>query len=603
MSSPSIPTPSRATFRNLVVSLAGLVSAVLWCAPARATVGQVTYLGTYASGSTVNVWRRTTNSLHITGSLLDLCTGVEVQKSGTTVSNPTATITARSGGSNTFVNVDLTCNGSTALGDYKLLIHYAVEASGPDVVPFHVYDMGVILGSGFTQNGAPVAGSVKVGTRLGFQFQGSGLGNAIYHILSQPELNRNFQEGSHVDNLYSASFLADRVGDLQIAGAFVADRTLPDASMALLPGSPPSYNPSFVASSLIEVVPDPQLFPTTPTLVDAGATVVLTGRNLTTQSYSPLPNIVPSTYAGQFTFQDHSLQLTSKITTTTRSLAPPPVVASVLGSQLTLNAPENYVPGSGKWVITETGVIPGQSPQTGVIGTFVAPAPLFYVRPSHAPTVDAVTVGGQALSSNDLTTTFPLTADQIQHVINNKSSFVMTSHFTNTPADPTGAAALGIAPLGFKLGTIALQATQHQFGAANTTQLAAITSTSPFTAKFSATNLAGTGTGSADFSYVPAPSGAALNPPTITATPGTVVHVNGTNVGACAFGGPLLTHLLFTDATGFTRSVPGVSSDCTNNGSVGFAIPAGIPAGAVHDLQVKHYGGLTPVQGTLAIAQ
>lgn len=599
MSSPFVPIPSRAASRNLVLGLAGLVSAILWCAPARATVSQVSYLGTYTSGASVNVWRRTTNSLHITGSLLDLCTGVEVQKSGTRVSNPSATITARSGGSNTFLDVDVICTGGTPLGDYNLLIHYAVEASGPDVVPFHVYDMGVILGSGFTQNGAPVSGSVKVGTRLGFQFQGSGLGNAIYHILSQPELNRNFQEGSHVDNLYSASFLADRVGDLQITGAFVADRTLPDASLALLPGSPPSYNPSLVATSLIEVVPDPSFNPDTPRLVDAGATVVLNGRNLTTPVYGPIPGVTASTYAGQFTFQAHSL---FSRTTTTKALPPPPVVTSVLSSLLTLNAPDNYVPGSGKWVITETGVIPGQAPQTGVIGTFTAPAPIFYVRPSHVPTIDAIQVGGQALAAADVPSA-SLTTDQMQHVINHQSTFTMTSHFTNTPADPAGASALGIAPLGFKLGGVALAVTQHQFGESNTTQLGAISSTSAFTGKFSATNLAGTGTGAADFAFVPPPSAATLNPPTVTAAPGTVVHVNGTNVGACAFSVPLFTRLLFTDATGVQRSVPGVSSDCTSNGSVGFAIPSGIPAGPVHDLQVKHYGGLTPVQGTLAIAQ
>jgi len=111
----------------------------------RRTVSSIDYLGNYSASSRVSLWRGVTADLVIHGSLIDLTTGVEVQNSsGTTASGVSATVTDHLGGSDTRLFVRITSSSGAALGNYKLLIHYLVEATGPDHVDLRLFNRGSV---------------------------------------------------------------------------------------------------------------------------------------------------------------------------------------------------------------------------------------------------------------------------------------------------------------------------------------------------------------------------------------------------------------------------------------------------------------------------
>src|SRR6476646_2938943 len=110
----------------------------------RMTIGSIHYLDTYGPTDKVRVFRGRTANIEVSGRLLDLSTGVEVKTASGGNTDMVATISRRTGGDNTSIQVDVTVPTSEPLGTYQVLIHYAIETNGPDRFLVQVFDRGTV---------------------------------------------------------------------------------------------------------------------------------------------------------------------------------------------------------------------------------------------------------------------------------------------------------------------------------------------------------------------------------------------------------------------------------------------------------------------------
>jgi hypothetical protein len=105
----------------------------------------MSYLETYSATSTVKVYRGLPADVLVKGHLVDLATGVEVRTAGGAATTDLTVFTStRQGGDNSSIVVAVATGPNTPLGTYQILLHYLVEASGPDKFVVRVFDHGKI---------------------------------------------------------------------------------------------------------------------------------------------------------------------------------------------------------------------------------------------------------------------------------------------------------------------------------------------------------------------------------------------------------------------------------------------------------------------------
>ena len=134
-------------------------------------------------------------SLTVRGSLLDLATGADVVNStGSVVSGSRADIGRRQGGDNTQIDISVSGLEGKPPGDYRVRIHYAVEANGPDIVKLRLLERGLV--NSITRDPTPgVLGAAygALGAPSTFRATGTGLAvatmapidGAIYTLISR----------------------------------------------------------------------------------------------------------------------------------------------------------------------------------------------------------------------------------------------------------------------------------------------------------------------------------------------------------------------------------------------------------------------------------
>ncbi len=128
--------------RRLYCSVAAVIAGHT---PARMTVGSIEYLGTYSATNRVALWRGVNANIVVHGSLLDLATSAEIKTaSGDAPFAMAVDIGDRVHGPNTQITLRVQSSVNTPTGDYRILIHYAVEVAGPDHVDIHLFDRGVV---------------------------------------------------------------------------------------------------------------------------------------------------------------------------------------------------------------------------------------------------------------------------------------------------------------------------------------------------------------------------------------------------------------------------------------------------------------------------
>src|SRR4029079_1820911 len=113
--------------------------------PTRRTIASLSYLETYSATSTVKVYRGVPADILVKGHLVDLATGVEVRTaSGAATTDLTVFTGTRHGGDDSSIIVEAATGPNTPLGTYQVLLHYLIEASGPDKFLVRVFDHGKV---------------------------------------------------------------------------------------------------------------------------------------------------------------------------------------------------------------------------------------------------------------------------------------------------------------------------------------------------------------------------------------------------------------------------------------------------------------------------
>lgn len=147
---------------------------------AHRTISGMSYLGNYGAQDTVKVWRTQEALITVNGSLLDLSTGVEVKTAaGSAATGFISEITSRTGGSNTNIVVRIAPTALTPLGTYQVLLHYLVEASGPDKFMIRVYEHGHVSDLHILEPSG-VGGTYETGRMYTLVATGDHLGDAAF---------------------------------------------------------------------------------------------------------------------------------------------------------------------------------------------------------------------------------------------------------------------------------------------------------------------------------------------------------------------------------------------------------------------------------------
>jgi hypothetical protein len=177
------PLSEEAGMRAPIWTTTAMVGLTALTTPARHTsVTSMEYLGSYSAGSAVKIWRGFTADIVVHGSLLDTSTGIEVRDASNNVANGvTAFVTSRTGGSNTQIIVRVTSTATAATGTYHVLIHYAVEFSGPDKFDLKVFEHGTVSSMRIEEAAEP-SGLYVQGRSYTLNVSGTGMGVAALDV-------------------------------------------------------------------------------------------------------------------------------------------------------------------------------------------------------------------------------------------------------------------------------------------------------------------------------------------------------------------------------------------------------------------------------------
>lgn len=545
-------------------------------APSRAgaTVTSIVGSKSYTPADEVAIFRRNTAEITIHGSLLDLCTGVEIRRAGVKVTDPAVLLVARHGSPDTRIIVDLTGDSNTPLGSCELWIRYAVEANGPDIVKLHVWDRGAPTLTAFPPTGGKAGETMKV------TFTGSGLANAQFKIIDIPELNRSFQEVDRTDTKYSFTCNPIFPGSYPgLTSRSLVDRNLP-SDLRSLPEA--GYDAS-TGTGIAYIAANPIVSTAPIATANVGQSISISGLNLSGND--------PAKFRTLLRYLMYNPDQIDPL---------PPVtmgVTSATTGSVTLTVPDNFVPGTTQIVVQDlaTGIMVG------------SPTPVFFVTPTHAPTVKEVLKGIPAGFHPPLIGSTPLTAAQAAHIFCSTDSVLVVSTYANVPASQVQVSFAGQA----------LTEVSHEYHAtANETRCLPAGGATPLSGKirisvggsglgFTTTTTKGSALAVAtsaqttdDYFYVPPPSGAAFVTVDGTVKRGTSIKVTATNAGPTAAGTMLKPQLRLTDSAATTVTLDAISTDA---GSALFLVPANAALGAIRGAIFQHYGGQAVVASQLSV--
>jgi len=149
---------------------------------AKRTISTLSYLETYSPTSTVKVYRGVPADILVKGSLVDLATGVEARTaSGVTTTAFTVFTSTRKGGDNSSIVIGVSSGPSTPLGKYQILLHYLVEASGPDKFEVQVFDHGTVNSISIVEP-PEVTGTYFTGKTYTLRANGDNVDNAALFV-------------------------------------------------------------------------------------------------------------------------------------------------------------------------------------------------------------------------------------------------------------------------------------------------------------------------------------------------------------------------------------------------------------------------------------
>lgn len=303
-----------------------LATAGLGHGTGRRTVSSIDYLATYSAGARVSVWRGVTAQIVVYGSLLDLATRAEVRTaSGDPTTDVTADIVNRSGGGNTHITLFTQSASTAATGDYRILIHYTVEVSGPDHVDIHLFNRGAANSFSIVESPVP-GGKYIAGQAYTLVVSGSKLSGAALDVTSTGVPGMTvLQTLSTSSSEAKFKIRFDHAGPYGFLPRYVYDGAManpPTVTQQIAGGyTGPTSGFSFSAGAV------PVVSGISPASVQFGHQVTVTGTNLTPRGYSAVVRY-----------------LRAYSSNTATSEAP----ASVSGSGLTFSAPSDMRPDSAK---------------------------------------------------------------------------------------------------------------------------------------------------------------------------------------------------------------------------------------------------------------
>jgi hypothetical protein len=256
---------------------------------AHRTVSSISYLGTYSAGSRVSVWRGETAAIVVSGQLVDLSTGAEVvTPTGGAVSGMSVTLNNRIGGTGSRVTATYGSRSDATPGNYQIRIHYAVEVNGFDRVDIRLFEKGNVSAVRIEEP-TTALGTYPVGQTVTLVATGTGLTHAMFNpkadrihgITLVSTVSRTSTEARFKIRIDSAR--VSSVGPWEFFDEAMLPST-PTTAQRLVAGYGPSGGGSDMLSISGALVPTiASVSPSTPTV---GATVTLSGTNLTPRGQS-----------------------------------------------------------------------------------------------------------------------------------------------------------------------------------------------------------------------------------------------------------------------------------------------------------------------------
>ena len=286
-----------------VVGMVGTVAGVLRDSrrpaetPAHSmSIISVSYAGfNWSTSSALSLFRGVAADFVVNGDLVDLSTGVEVRTSaGQSATGISVSITGHSKGSSSacsncaHLNIHLTSTSAAASGNYKVLIHYLVEVSGPDAFDIQMFDHGSVSAASITAPAPLAAGGFLVGDNLTLQVQGSGLSNAA--------LLADSSHGMHVlqtvstsasSATFSVRFDSSGVVTLPLNG-ILCDKNLSRSECGAFPGS--EYGGTGQATFVLRLLP--KVTSVSPQVASVGSPIAIAGTRLSPKGYSAFVDFV-----------------------------------------------------------------------------------------------------------------------------------------------------------------------------------------------------------------------------------------------------------------------------------------------------------------------
>jgi hypothetical protein len=238
----------------------------------------------------VPIYRGVTANVMVRGSLLDLSTGVEVRTaSGAPTTAVQAAITERVSddhsnmavNSNAHIVVRLTTNGASALGGYRVLIHYVAEVNGPDGFDVVLNEHGSV-GSISVTSPTRADGSYLVGEPITLHVTGTGLQRA--RLLPQGLGMTQMSAAPLSDGEANFTVRFDSTGQVRFpAGAIAFDGAEGAYPMFGCPFA--CYSGTAQLTLMLRKLP--QVTSVSPSVVSPGSSVTLSGTFLRPDGYSP----------------------------------------------------------------------------------------------------------------------------------------------------------------------------------------------------------------------------------------------------------------------------------------------------------------------------
>ena len=256
-------------------------------APGALTIASMNYLQSYRPGDTVRVFRGIPADIAVNGHLVDLSTGVEARTSGGSATSVVSAFAGqRQGGDNASIVVGISSSPSATLGVYQVLIHYLVEASGPDKFLMRLYDHGQVDNLSIVEPPEPT-GVYLTGKSYTLRVLGQQLTNAALFVA------RTGIPGLSVPSTGSGAGGSATSLDIPIrfanGGSFTLDATdFVDAHLSPPPSASGCTDECYAGSAQLhfQVVAVPVIASISSTTPAAGSSVSISGTALTSPGLS-----------------------------------------------------------------------------------------------------------------------------------------------------------------------------------------------------------------------------------------------------------------------------------------------------------------------------